>query len=201
MKAGLIILVICLVLLGVFLIFYNFIVLTIEKLTFKKKTAKKIYQIAMDHDYYLLNEVAMKIGTHTIHFDHILFGNKYIYCIVTRHYNVGVNGNFEDASWFNYKINGKCKMMKNPLRLNRERVDYFATAITSSKDMFVGMLVVNDSCLVSTIKGAGESDLILNVKHLEKTIKDHENRNDVSVIDPKMLELLVKDIYGKCIKK
>ena len=79
MKVGLIILVVCLVLLGLFLIFYNFIILTIEKLTFKKKTAKKIYQIAIDHDYYLLNEVAMKIGTHTIHFDHILFGNKYIF--------------------------------------------------------------------------------------------------------------------------
>ena len=59
MKAGLIILVICLVLLGVFLIFYNFIVLTIEKLTFKKKTAKRIYQIAMDHDYYLLNDLIL----------------------------------------------------------------------------------------------------------------------------------------------
>lgn len=201
MKPGLIILVVFLVLLGLFLIFYNFIHLSIEKLTFKKKTAKRVYQIAMDHDYYLLNEVAMKIGTHTIHFDHILFGNKYIYCIVSRYYNVGVNGNFEDVSWFNYKLNGKCKMMKNPLRLNRERVDYFATSITSSKDMFIAMLAVNDSCLVSDIKGASENDLIFNVKNLEKIIKEHENRKDVSIIEPKMLEILVKDIYSKCIKK
>ena len=201
MKTGLIIFIVVLVLFAIFLIFYNPISLIIEKTTFKDKTEKVVHQIAVDYDYYLLNEVAMKIGTHTIHFDHLLFGDKYIYCIVSRYYPIGVDGNFNDASWFNYKLNGKCVMMKNPMILNRERVDYFATSITSSKEMFVAIVLVNDSCLIKKIDGASENDLIVNIKDLEKTVQRFENNKDISIIEPKMLDVLVKDIHAKCIQK
>ena len=201
MKTGLIIFIVILVIFAIILIFFNPILLFIEKLTFKDKVGKLVHQIAVDYDYYLLNEVAMKIGNHVIHFDHLLFGDKYIFCIVSRYYPIGVDGNFNDAQWFNYKSNGKCVMMKNPMRLNRERVDYFATAITSSKDMFVGMVLVNDSCLIKEIDGASNNDLILNVKDLEKIVNKFENNKDVSIIEPELLNVLVKDIHKKCIEK
>ena len=152
------------------------------------------YSYQTDSDEKLITQIIYNV-------DHLLFGNKYIYCIGVKYYSLAIDGNYKDVSWFNYKLNGKCKMMKNPLRLNRERVDYFATAITSSKDLFVGMLLVNNSCLITDIKGAGENDLIINIKNLEKTIKTYESRKDVSIIDPDLLNKLVKEINSKCIEK
>ena len=201
MVIGLIIILIILVLLSIYLIFYRPINSKIEKTFFKINCAKKIYMVAKNHDCYLLNKVAIKVEGKIIHFDHILFGDKFIYCIVTRYYSVALNGKLDDASWFHYFRNNDFEIIKNPLRLNKERVDYFSSLITSSKEIFVGMLIVNNSCLIDKIEGVSNNELLINIRDFEKTIKRYEQNESVTPIEPHSLKLLVKDIYSKCIEE
>lgn len=201
MVPGLIAFVSVLILLSLYLLFFRSVNSRVEKLFFQKMTGRKVYAIAKDNDYYLLNKVAIRVEGKIIHFDHILFGDKYIYCIVNRYYPVAVHGNPEDPSWFCYKRNGKFKIMKNPLRINRERVNYFASAIASSKDIFVGIVLVNNQCLIDPSDSGSENDLLLNLKDLRAKIKRYERNSLVNPIEPASLKALVYDVYRKCVEE
>mgnify|MGYP000586102192 CR=1 FL=1 len=73
MILGLIIFLVVLFILIVYLMFYHQISLLCEKIIFKHKVAKKLYKIAKDNDYYLLNKVAINIEGKIIHFTRIKY--------------------------------------------------------------------------------------------------------------------------------
>lgn len=193
----LIIFLIILVILSLIIIFYHPISLWIEKKTFKHRVYKKVYKIAKNYDFYLLNKVAINVDGKIIHFDHLLFGNKYIYCIGSNYYSFAINGKFDDATWFKYKKNKTFQLIKNPMKIHRERVNYFASLITSSKDLFVSCVIINDSCLLPEIDGCSNYDKIINLNKLENLVKEKESNKDISFIDQKLLHRLVLDIYKK----
>lgn len=201
MVVFLIIFTVCLVVLSLFLVFYHQIVLGFEKLFFRHNVYKKIYSIAKNNDYYLLNKVAINVEGKIIHFDHLLFGNKYIYCIGAKYYSLAINGNYNDSSWFRYKANNNFVYIKNPMRLHRERVNYFSSLISSSSDLFIATIVVNNSCLVNDIKESGKYNKIVRIKDLEKVIKKYENDSNVDPIDPILLHQLVQDVNKNGIRK
>ena len=198
MILGLIIFLVILFILIVYLMFYHQISLLCEKIIFKHKVAKKIYKIAKDNDYYLLNKVAINIEGKIIHFDHLLFANKYIYCIGVNYYSVAINGRLNDKKWFHYKSNNGFDYINNPMRIHRERVNYFSSLTGSSSDIFVSTIVINDSCLIED--NNYKYDKIINLKNLSRLVKDYENEN-VEVIDPSTLDKLVHDVYEKGIEK
>ncbi len=48
---------------------------------------RKLYNLAQDYDYYLLNDVNVKTDPSTsVHIDHLLIADKNIYIIASRHY-------------------------------------------------------------------------------------------------------------------
>lgn len=183
---------------GLLLLFYHPLSLLWEKITFKKKVYKTLYKIAKNYDLYLLNKVAIKVGNKIIHFDHLLFGDKYIYCVGRNYYSYGIDGKMSDPSWFSYNHRGKNKIINNPMKLHRERVNYFASLITSSKELFVACVIVNNSCLLrNVIDGEDKYSKVINLKNFEKLVKNYERDNSVSEIDPQLLSRLVLDIYKK----
>lgn len=167
----------------------------IEKKTFSKRVYKKVYKIAKYYDFYLLNEVALNVGNKTIHFDHILFGDKYIFCIGKKFYSNGLNGNVRDEELFHLLKKDKTELVKNPLILHNERVRYFQSLLTTSKDLFVSMVVINNSCKLDEKLTKDHESLLVNLKNLEKLVKRYEKDESVSIIDPVKLKKLVKDIY------
>ena len=56
--------------------------------------------MAIDKDYYVINDVVLEIDTKFIHFNHILFGDKYIYCICDSYFDGPISGKFTDNQWF-----------------------------------------------------------------------------------------------------
>ena len=180
------------------LIFFHQLSNFFEKIFFRFNVARKVYKIAKDNDYYLLNKVAINIEGKIIHFDHLLFGNKYIYCIGVNYYSVAINGRLNDKKWFHYKSNNGFDYINNPMRIHRERVNYFSSLTGSSSDIFVSTIVINDSCLIED--NNYKYDKIINLKNLSRLVKDYENEN-VEVIDPSTLDKLVHDVYEKGIEK
>ena len=67
-----------------------------EKKTFLKSFYTEVYQLAIDKDFYVINNVVLEIDTKFIHFNHILFGNKYIYCICDSYFEGPLSGKFSD---------------------------------------------------------------------------------------------------------
>lgn len=183
------------------LVFFRPISLVMEKIFYRYKIAKEVYKIAKDYDYYLLNKVAINVGGKIVHFDHLLFGNKYIYCIGVKYYSLAIDGNYNDSSWFNYKTNNKFDYIKNPMKLHRERVNLFSSLVAPDSDLFVATILVNNSCLVGEIKESGRFNKILRINDFEKLVKEYENDTKVNPIDPIMLHQLVQDVYKKGIEK
>ncbi len=182
------------------LIFFHQLSNFFEKIFFRFNVARKVYKIAKDNDYYLLNKVAINVEGKTIHFDHLLFGDKYIYCIGVNYYPLAINGKQNDKKWFRYKANNKFVYIKNPMRLHRERVNYFSSLISSDSDLFVATIVINNSCLIDE-KCNTKYDKVINLKNLENMVKNYEKNSNVEPIDPILLHQLVQDVYRNGIEK
>ena len=203
MEPFLIINLILVLLVGLFLIFYRPIVLGIEKKAFHYNVSREVYRIAKDNDFYLLNKVALQLKDgKVIHFDHLLFGDKFIYCIGANYYSIAINGKFNDSSWFKYRRNNKIDIIKNPMRLHRARVNYLSKLFKSSPDLFLAIVIVNDSCLLPEyIDEATAFDKIINLKTLKNLIKDHEKRKDITPMNQEGLQQMVNIIYENGVEK
>jgi hypothetical protein len=195
MLAGAIIVIIIIVILALIIIFGPYLKKKLEKKFFIKKVYRHIYRIAVDYDYYLINDIALEIDTKLIHFNQILFGEKYIYCIGNIYQDGSLSGKFIDAKWLKYHTLTKVEHINNPLLLHKTRKDYLSSALNVN-DMIVGILVVNDSILIDKIEDIPNDMAIVNLSSLRNFIKQKESE-DVAKIDPIQLENLVSQINKK----
>ena len=190
------IIVVSLLLIGyAFLIFTPLVKEQLEKKSFQKKFYTDVYQLAIDRDYYVINDVVLEIDTKFIHFNHILFGDKYIYCICDHYYDGPLSGKFTDQQWFLYKNNGQLDHIKNPLLLHKARLSYVTSALRA-EELFIGLCIVNESCLVDEIKDAPEYLNVINQKDFKEYIYKKEKEN-VPPINSIQLDSLVQQIYQK----
>ena len=178
-----------------FLIFYPIIKQLFEKRNFEKSFYTDVYQLAMDRDYYVINDVVLEIDTKFIHFNHILFGDKYIYCICDSYFDGSISGKNRDSQWFLYKNNGQINHIKNPLILHKNRLSYITSALRA-EELFVGIVVVNESCLVDRIDDLPENLVILNERDFKDYIIKREKEN-IPPINSIQLDSLVQQIYQK----
>ncbi len=201
MLVGAIVIIAIFTILAIALLFSNPIKLFFEKKLYKRNITKKLYSIAKNRDFYLLNRVSLPIDAKiTIHFDHILFSNKYIYCIVDAYYDGHLNGKKEDLSWFYYSPDGKSvDHINNPCRLQNTRINYFAAFIGASKEMVIPFLVINDSCYIGS-ETLSEEPMLVHCKDLKKRIENLEFESQVQLINPFELEKVVNKIYQKGVK-
>lgn len=178
-----------------FLIFTPLVKEQLEKKTFQKNFYTDVYQLAIDKDFYVINDVVLEIDTKFIHFNHILFGDKYIYCICDHYYDGPLSGKFTDQQWFLYKNNGQLDHIKNPLLLHKARLSYVTSALRA-EELFIGLCIVNESCLVDEIKDAPEYLNVINQKDFKEYIYKKEKEN-VPPINSIQLDSLVQQIYQK----
>lgn len=166
-----------------------------EKKTFQKKFYTEVYQLAIDKDFYVINDVVLEIDKKFIHFNHILFGDKYIYCICDSYYEGPISGKFTDQQWFMYKDSGEINHIKNPLLLHKTRLAYL-TSTLRAEELFVGICVVNKSCLVDEVEDIPDNLKVLNVSEFKEFIIQKE-KESVSPINSIQLDSLVQQIYQK----
>lgn len=170
-----------------------------EKRYFSKDVGTKVYQLAVENDYYLINKVALAIDTKVIHFDHILFTNKYIYCIGVKYFTGPISGKYDDAQWFLYNGKDSVQHIKNPMLLPKVRLDYLKVALKDNQDLFKSIVIVNDSCIIDEKIEFPKNNKIINLKKFKSYIKKQE-KIDIPSINPVQLDTLVKNIYKRSVR-
>ncbi len=157
---------------------------------------KRIYHIALYNDFYLINQINLKLDDdNEAHIDHLLFGEKYIYVIKDRYYDGALTGQARDVNWMFYQRFGRRgKFIANPFLLNRVRVEKLALVTGLDPHFFISVIVTNDQCLLDEIDTKDNATFIVKLKKLEKLIKTIEER-EIEPIDPNQLDRAVKDIH------
>lgn len=155
---------------------------------------RKIYKIALNFDFYLINDFVLRPDDDkAIHIDHILFGDKYIYCIKDRFYRGAIEGNEMDKSWFFYPKLFEKRYIDNPLIKNKERLKRFSYATNIDPKMMISIVVVNDDCLLFPFEVNAKDSYLVPLSKLNRLIKNIEKR-DVAKIDAKQLQYVVNDL-------
>ena len=184
------------VLLMLAFILYLVINSSIRKKRFKEAYGKSIYQIAMDNDYYLVNTFGFSVDSNTdVLIDHILFGDRYIFCIADVRYQGVVEGKENDQIWFFYPngIRKKKQPIGNPLTENKKKIEKLSLLTGADRTFFISLVVFNNDCYIDDIQTTSRDEYIRNVKELSRLIKAIESR-PIENMDPKALEKAVQDI-------
>ena len=183
------------------MIFYFPVKKSLEKKKYKELVGKKLYKLALNKDYYLLNNLVIKIDDEvTLHVDHLLCANKYIYVIVDRYIPIGISGRIEDNTWFNYFKKDKKKAIKNLVLYNDERTIRLAKFLgwnESKTPMLISVVCLNDSVILSDEleKFDHQYSFLTKKSNICKVIEKNEENAKVSPLDEDNIEKLVKIIH------
>lgn len=155
---------------------------------------RTINKVALYKDFFLINVLKLKIDSNQfITYDHVLFGNKYIYVISDGFYNGGLQGELTSPKFTLIEPkNRKGREIDNPLYHNNYRLEKLALATGIEKDMLVNIVVVNDECDITRINNS-ERAFIINRCDFYRLIDAIESR-EVRILNPDELAEIVKDI-------
>lgn len=156
---------------------------------------RRVYRITKNYDFCLLqnHEIPVDSG-HSIKFDHIIFGDKYFYCIVDKTWNGSVLGSYRDDNWVLYENKKNYRQyVKNPLKVNQSRINKLSIMTNIDSEIFINIVVINDNCLFHCSSLRSDNTYIVHASELEKTIIDIETRN-VQPFDGHEIEKVVSEI-------
>ncbi len=152
----------------------------------------KMKRIAEDNDYYLINDFASRTSDEeTFHIDHLLVGNKYIYCIRDRYYEGALTAKENDPTWVHYGRKGS-KYISNPMMRNLVRMEYLSLISGIDNSMFISIVVINDDCFTQPFDSESGDSFLVSLKRLPLLIEDLEAR-DVPPLDGWEVERVVND--------
>ncbi|MDD4103753.1 MAG: hypothetical protein PHU89_01930 [Bacilli bacterium] len=155
---------------------------------------KKIYQVAFNQDYYLINDFLFRIDDSTVMgIDHILFGDRYIYIINDYYYEGDLLGNSEDKSLIFVNKKGKKLYTDNPFLASEKIVSRLSMLTGIDSSLMIGVIMVNNSCKCF-VKSDSKQFYIVQRKYFKMLIKNVESR-PVGRINPVQLDSAVKAIY------
>lgn len=154
---------------------------------------KRLYKLAMDKDYYLINNFLFKIDdAHVGRIDHILFGDKYIYIINDIYYDGDIEGKENDQSIILINRNGKKNYEDNPILNNRKIANKLSLITGINPSLIIGICMINDNCRCS-VQNSSKSFYIIQSSNFSKLVKAIESR-DIGVINKEQLASAVKAI-------
>lgn len=155
---------------------------------------KKVYQVALDGDYYLINNFTSKTAEEEeFHIDHILIGNKYIYCIRDRYYDGAVVATQHNKAWIFYKKQ-KATYVPNPLLTNRLRVERLSLMGDTDPRIFVSIILINDDCFITPFETDGQfEEYVVSLNQLPRLIHDMESNPDVPLLDETQIAVAARD--------
>lgn len=154
---------------------------------------KKIRSVALDRDFYLVNQFVFYIDEKNKDMiDHILFGNKFIYLIISQYYDGDLVGKQTDNSLIRVNKKGEKKYCDNPV----ERMKFLMSRLSMSTGidtvLMIGIVMVNDNCKLQ-IETNSKQFYIIQRNKFPALIKAIEQRK-IGNINPTQLENLVKSI-------
>ena len=182
------------------LVLFFFVVFLALRFTEKQRyvniCGKRVYRIAMDLDYYLVNDFSFPTDEASfVVINHILFGPRYIYIINDQYYRGVLEGEHEDLSWMFYPKGREedKQIIKNPILQNRKRIEKLVLLTGIDKNFFVSVVLFNNECYIDDIKTKSRNEYISSVKQLSNLIEAVEKR-PIEKMDPLALERAVQDI-------
>lgn len=172
----------------------------IKHFYYKKFTIKayysKIRKIALYNDFLLVNEFSSQtLSSETYHIDHILIGNKYIYCIKDRYYPGTILALANDESWLFYGRKEPA-YFQNPMRLNEFRINKFSLSTGLPKESIISIVLINNDCLINEIPNRGDHSYCVSLSKLEKLILEIESR-DIGNLNKSDLEYFANDLVRR----
>ena len=163
------------------------------KKNFKYFYYKRLYKIAMDRDYYLINDFLFKIDdSHVGRIDHILFADKYIYIMTDSYFNGDIIGKEDDKSVIVLGRDGKKYYDDNPLITNKKLINKLSLITGINPALIIGICIINDNCRYG-IQTSGKSFYYIQSNKLKALIKAIESRQ-VGTINKEQLASAVKSI-------
>ena len=164
-----------------------------QKIDFKMKYYKRIYKIAMDKDYYLINNFLFRIDdSHVARIDHILFAEKYIYIISDSFFDGDIIGKENDPSIVLTDKTGKKYYCDNPILNNQKLVTKLSMVTGISPQLLIGITLINDDCQCG-IQTTNKSFYIIQSKKSKQLIAAIESR-PINKINQEQLAKAVKAI-------
>jgi len=154
---------------------------------------KKIYHIAIEQDYYLINDFLFKIDESQVaRIDHILFGEKFIYLINDYSYPGDITGKEDDKSLILQDLKGKKFYTDNPF-ISMKKILRCLSSITGiDPSMFIGVNLVNNDCH-TYIQSTSKQFYIVKIGKLTQLVKNIES-TPIGKIKEEELEATVKAI-------
>lgn len=153
---------------------------------------RKVYRVALDNDFYLINEFKNRTAElEEFHIDHILIGNKYIYCIRDRYYEGAIAAREDNPSWiFWHKHHSK--YITNPLSVNKLRVQRLSLMSGIDEKMFISIVLINDDCFLTPYQPEATDNFLSSLKDFPKLIERLE-ASDVPPLDPRDIAVAARD--------
>lgn len=185
--------------LSIILILLLFLIKPLRKKYIKNNYIKSygntIYKIALNNDYYLINQLILKStdDNNIIHIDHILFGEKFIYIIKDRYFDGYIEAKENDKSWIFYEKNYKRTFINNPLINNNIRINRFSNYASIDESCLVSIVVINDDCDIEDFPILKPRTYLIKRNKLAKLIATIESQ-DVEPLNDVQMRLAVKDI-------
>lgn len=181
-------------LISVVCLFYPIVYKIVFNRNFKNIYYKKIKRLVLGHDWRLLNNFTFALDSENdATFDHIIFSDKYIYCLVDKYWHGGLNGKKEDDSWFFYPDNKSKCYIDNPLKINDIRKEKLSLITGLDSSIFISIVVINDDCEIDELKLDDSNNYIVKISKLKKLITLIEKR-DVSPFNDEELQKVVYEM-------
>ena len=154
---------------------------------------KQVYRVALDYDYYLINQFVFKIdSSKSATVDHILFGNKYIYAIISKYYQGDLIGKYADKSLIFISHKGKKCYTDNPYSEAKYLTSKLSSSTGIDASLMIGIVLINDDCKVA-VQSESKQFYIIQRKRLPALIKAIESRQ-VETINETQLAKAVQSI-------
>ena len=154
---------------------------------------KQVYRVALDNDYYLINQYVFKVdSSKNATVDHILFGNKYIYTIISKFYQGDLIGKYADKSLIFISHKGKKCYTDNPYNEAKFLTSKLSSSTGIDASLMIGIVLINDDCKVA-VQSESKQFYIIQRKRLPALIKAIESR-PVEPINQTQLEKAVQSI-------
>ena len=151
---------------------------------------RKVYRLAMNKDYYLINLLTLKSHDNSkLVIDHLMFANKFIYVFYDFYSECDLYGKSSDHS-FLLKGKSKNSYVDNPVLKAKQQLRELSTIINLDESLFVPIALLNDSC---NIINYGDEHSLVYVRKLKKVIEYYESQ-DVKPLNQEQMMYAVHDI-------
>lgn len=147
-----------------------------KRKNFQMHFYKKIYRIAFDNDFYLINQFVFKVDNDkNALVDHILFGDKFVYVIISQYYEGDLIGKATDSSLVFVSHRGKKSYTDNPINLSKSLANKLSSSTGLSASLLIGIVLINDDCKVQ-VQSESKQFYIIQRKRLTSLIRAIESR-------------------------